>query len=392
MKVHIHQNLRDLFFVVLLGGLMYGAPVNAQEKQPTIEGRWSVDEVQDWYEKHEWLAGVNFIPSTAINPIEMWQEETFDPETIDRELGYAEDLGFNAIRVFLHYLVWVRSPEAMKERMDRFLEIADSHGIKTMFVMFDDVWGKDPNLGPQPEPVPGLHNSGWVQNPGHDQRLDTALYSVFEAYYKDIMNRFSEDDRVLLWDLYNEPGNGKNPPKSSLPLVKKVFSWGRDVNPSQPLAVAVWIWDQRYDELNAFQMANSDVITFNTYDPLPQAKEEVGRLEKLGRPMICTEYMARTRDSKFDPQMVYFKEQNIGAINWGLVKGKTNTIYSWQWPREASGDYWSQWHEQIRANYPQEKGEVPEPDVWFHDILRKDGSPYDSSEVELIKELTGRGN
>jgi hypothetical protein len=273
--------------------------------------------------------------------------------------------------------------------MEKFLQIADSHDIKVMFVPFDDVWGKDPQLGPQPEPVPGLHNSGWVQSPGHDQRLDKALYPVFEAYIKDLLSHFGDDDRVLAWDLYNEPGNGKNPPSSSLPLLKKTYEWARDVDPSQPLVTAVWIWDNRFDELNAFQMANSDIITFNTYDPLPQAKEEVERLQELGRPMICTEYMARTRDNTFQSHMPYFKKENIGAINWGLVNGKTNTIYSWQWPREASNDYWRQWHEQIRAVYPQQEGSVPEPDVWFHDILRKDGTPYDSAEVELIKKLTG---
>ena len=389
MKSYLSTATRGLIVLVLAGIWMPEASLKAQLDTLTIDGRWSKEKAHEWYDRHDWLAGTNFVPSTAVNPIEMWQESTFDPETIDRELGYAEDLGFNVMRVFLHYLVWVRSPEAMKKRMDRYLEIADRHGIKTMFVMFDDVWGKDPNLGPQPDPVPGLHNSGWVQNPGHDQRLDKALYPVFEAYYKDIMNRFKNDDRVLLWDLYNEPGNGKHPPKSSLPLLKKVFTWAREVNPSQPLAAAVWIWDDRFDELNQFQMANSDVITFNTYDPLPQAKEEAGQLMKLGRPMICTEYMARTRDNKFQTHMPWFKKNDIGAINWGLVSGKTNTIYSWQWPREASNDYWRKWHEQVRANYPYENGQVPEPDTWFHDILRKDGTPYDSSEVELIKKLTG---
>src|SRR5690606_24227254 len=127
---------------------------------------WSLEKANAWREDRGWLVGCNFSPSTAINQLEMWQEDTFDPETIDRELGWAEDLGFNCIRVYLHDLLWEQDSLGFLERMEAFLEISDRHQIGVMFVLFDGVWDPFPKLGVQPDPKPHLHNSGWVQSPG----------------------------------------------------------------------------------------------------------------------------------------------------------------------------------------------------------------------------------
>ena len=357
------------------------------------DGRWSLERAQEWRANHDWVVGANFVPSTAINQIDMWQDFTFDPETIDRELGWAADAGFNTMRVYLHYLVWARDAEGYKERMDQYLEIADSHGIKTMFVIFDDVWGDDPTLGEQPAPVPGVHNSAWVESPGLDQRLDEALWPVYEAHVKDLIGAFADDDRVLMWDLYNEPGNGKNPPSSTLPLLKKVVQWAREVDPSQPLTVGLWNWSDGYSELNEYQLAVSDITTFHTYVPPEQTREIVAGLrERVGeRPLLVTEYMARTRDNTFQNHLPYFHEQNIGAINWGLVSGETQTIYPWDYPVGSSDDYFGRWREAVREVYPwEDRTDIPEPEVWFHDVFRRDGTPYDAEEVALIQRLAGQ--
>jgi len=355
------------------------------------DARWSVERAEAWQAEHDWPVGANFVPSTAVNQIDMWQSFTFDPETIDRELGWAADAGFNTMRVYLHYLVWARDPAGYKKRIERYLQIADKHGIKTMFVFFDDVWGDDPNLGPQPKPVPGVHNSGWVESPGHDQRLDQALRPVLAAYTKDIISAFADDDRVLMWDLYNEPGNGKNPPSSSLPLLKEVGTWAQEVDPSQPLTVGVWNYSDAFQKLNEYQLAVSDVVTFHTYQSPETTKREVKMLRERtgGRPMICTEYMARTNNNTFENHLPYFHEQNIGAINWGLVSGETQTVYSWDHPKGTDGEYYAKWRKQVREVYPWEDHlSVPEPETWFHDVFRRDGTPYDASEVKLIRRLS----
>lgn len=323
---------------------------------------WSAEKAHAWYAQHDWISGANFLPSTAINQLEMWQAATFDTATINRELGWAANIGFNTMRVYLHSLAWKQDKEGFKNRMDQYLAIANRHGIKTLFVFFDDCWNKVPQAGPQPAPKPGVHNSGWVQDPGQPMSNDTTLFPELERYVTDVMTRFKSDKRILLWDLYNEPGNnGKR--DSSLPLLKNVFKWARAVNPEQPISVGLWAWDLH--NLNAVQLQNSDVITYHNYEDQPWHLRTIELLKASGKPLICTEYMARTRNSRFSTILPMLKKHNIGAINWGLVAGKSNTIYAWDTPIP--------------------NGE--QPIEWFHDIFFPDGTPYRQDEVNLIKKL-----
>ena len=288
-----------------------------------IAGKWSIDKASAWQKENSWINGANFIPSTAINQLEMWQDSSFDPQTIDRELGWAEEIGFNTMRVYLHSLAYQQDPSGFKNRVSQYLSIADKHKIKTIFVFFDDCWNKLGVIGKQPAPKPGIHNSGWVQDPGDPNYKDTENFPALETYVKDVLNHFSNDKRILLWDLYNEPGNsGKF--DTSMPLLTKVFEWSRQVNPDQPLSVGLWRWD--FEKLNAFQVLNSDIITYHDYEAAEWHKRVVQVLKTHGRPLICTEYMARTNNSTFANTMPMLQKENIGAINWGLVSGKTNTI------------------------------------------------------------------
>lgn len=359
--------------IVLAVCLVYSASLYAQKAKNQANAVitastgqvWSLEKANSWYNEHKWITGANFLPSTAINQLEMWQAATFDSITIDRELGWAQNIGFNTMRVYLHSVAWRQDPEGFKQRMDIFLRIANSHGIKTLFVFFDDCWNPIPKAGKQPEPKPGVHNSGWVQDPGQPFSNDTTLFPELEKYVTDVMTRFKADTRILLWDLYNEPGNsGKR--DSSLTLLKKVFAWARAVNPSQPLSVGLWAWD--FEKLNAFQLQNSDIITYHNYEDRPWHQRTLELLKTSGRPLICTEYMARTRNSRFSTILPLLKKYNIGAINWGFVAGKSNTIYAWDTPI-PSGE---------------------QPVEWFHDIFFKDGKPYREDEVNLIKKLNGK--
>ncbi|HEX5170430.1 MAG TPA: cellulase family glycosylhydrolase [Cyclobacteriaceae bacterium] len=336
---------------------------NADSTATVARDVWTKEQAMAWYQPWGWLRGCDFIPSTAINQLEMWQAETFDTATINRELGYAESIGMNAMRVYLHHLAWEIDQDGFKDRMNQFLTIADKHGISTLFVIFDDCWNPGYQPGKQPDPKPGIHNSGWVRDPGDIIHEDSTVIVSLEKYVKDILTFFGNDNRILLWDLYNEPGNSGYGNKS-MPLLQKAFQWGREVNPSQPLSAGVWSKD--LVDLNNYQLQNSDVITYHNYSTPDDHKKWIDSLRTYGRPLICTEYMARTRGSRFDNIMPMLKSENVGAFNWGLVSGKTNTIYAWDAPM------------------PDGK----EPKVWFHDIFRKDGTPYDKKEVDLIRSLT----
>lgn len=324
---------------------------------------WTAEQANEWYKQWGWLRGANFNPSSAINQLETWQAESFDVQTIDRELGWAEDIGLNSMRVYLHHLAWEQDKAGFKNRMEQYLKIADSHGIATMFVFFDDCWNNTYAKGNQPSPKTGIHNSGWVQDPGQLIYDNPEMVADLEVYVKDILTHFADDRRIVLWDLYNEPGNSGYGNRS-MPLLEKAFQWGREVNPSQPLSAGVW--NNSLHELNKFQLANSDVITYHNYEDKAHHEAMIDTLQAYGKPMLCTEYMARTRNSTFEEIMPILKENTIGAYNWGLVAGKSNTIYAW--------------------NTPIESGE--EPEVWFHDIFRKDGSVYSQAEVDVIKQLS----
>ena len=323
------------------------------------EPRWTAEQANRWYVKQAWPVGCNFIPSSAINQLEMWQEASFDPATIDRELGYAESLGMNTVRVFLHNLPWEENRQGFLERIGRFLELADKHHLKTTFVLFDSCWNDNPQLGAQPAPKPGVHNSGWVRAPGSNRLFDSRTWGPLQQYVQGVVEAFRDDPRVLSWDLYNEPSNS-NYRDAVMPLLRSTFQWARQVNPSQPLTSGVW---DDHTMSNDFLLDNSDVVSFHNYEPADKLEQQILSLQKRGRPMLCTEYMARTRRSTFQSCLPVFKKYRVGAYNWGLVSGKTNTIFEWDKP------------------IPQ----TPEPTVWFHDIFRRDGSPYDPAEVDFLR-------
>jgi len=343
--------------------------------------RWPAQQANDWYTHQPFLVGSNFIPSTAINELEMWQADTFDLPTIDRELGWAEGLGMNTMRVFLHNLLWQQDSAGFLRRTDQFLQVADKHHIRIMFVLLDSVWDPYPKLGRQRDPKPHVHNSGWVQAPGAEILKNEPRWNQeLKPYVVGVISHFRDDPRVLMWDLMNEPDNENgsykaqelpNKAEVALRLLREEWKWARSSNPSQPLTSGVWKEDWSSDDklsaMASFQLQNSDVITFHSYDPPDEMKSRMASLRRFGRPIVCTEYMARPRGSTFAAILPLLKAERVGAYNWGFVNGKSQTIYPW--------DSW-------------EKTYTGEPPVWFHDIFRKDGSPYDPKEVTLIRQLT----
>ena len=350
-------------------------------KTPVAE-RWSEEKAWKWHQENGWMAGTNFNPSTAINQLEFFQEESFDMETIDRELSWSAELGMKMHRVYLHNLLWDQDSLGFINRINAYLETADKYQIKTMLVLLDDVWHPLPKLGKQPDPTPFVHNSGWVQAPGATILGDSLRHDELKNYIKGVISHFAEDKRVVAWDLYNEPDNVANQPgyaelelkdkyTYTFALLKKVVRWAREVNPSQPLTIGIWkgdhsLWGnpQALRPLERFMIENSDVISFHSYDNLQVTREKVEELKKYNRPIICTEYLARGNGSTFEDILPMFKENEIHAVNWGFVSGKTNTIFPWS--------SWSKTFDSM-------------PKIWHHDIYRTDKSPFSEEEIALLK-------
>ncbi len=369
---------------ILFALLLIVMQANAQDSI-TARPVWTRQQANEWYNKQPWLVGANFAPSTAINQLEMWQAESFDTATISRELGWAAAIGMNSMRVFLHDLLYMQDAEGFLNRMDTFLAIAQRHHIKIMFVLFDSVWDPFPKLGTQRAPKPHVHNSGWVQSPGVEALKDSTQYPRLQQYVTGVVQHFADDERVLAWDVWNEPDNTnngsygkyelKNKTKYVTPLLKKVFEWTRSVHPSQPLTSGVWAGDWRVHKKmklwEKIQIEQSDVISFHNYDGPAKLENSIKLLLRYKRPILNTEYMSRGNGSFFKGSLPIFKKYKIAAFNWGLVAGKTNTIYPWDsWKKKYTG----------------------EPTLWFHDIFRPDGTPYRKSEVDLIKKIIGTKN
>lgn len=376
------RKIQPLFATSLLIVLAFCA--NALSQQAT---RWPEQKANAWYAQQPWLVGSNYIPKSAINQLEMWQEPTFDPAQIEKELTWAEAMGMNTMRVFLHDLLWQQDAPGFQKRLNQFLAIAARHHIRPMLVLFDSCWDPSPRLGPQHPPIPGVHNSGWVQSPGAVAIVDPNQHPRLKAYVLGVVGAFAKDDRILAWDVWNEPGsdNAGSYPNTELKkedktervmaLLLDVFEWAREAKPTQPLTSGVWAVDTSPDDsslgaLQQIQLRESDIITFHNYSWPEYFKSQVAWLKKYNRPVICTEYMARSVGSTFDTVLPIAKQERVGAINWGFVAGKTQTYLPW--------DSWQ--HPYV----------LDQPPVWFHEVLRGDGTPYRQAEVDLIRHLTGK--
>ena len=406
---------------------MPGAPVEVR-RHAGPSRRWTPGEARRWAGRAGWLVGANFVPSTAVNQLEMFQDATWDPATVDRELRWAADVGMNCMRVFLHDLLYRNKPDAFLARLDEYLAIADRHRIKTIFVLFDACWRGDARLGPQPPPLEHVHNSGWLQSPSYAQLKDTTTWWRLRDYVQGVVGRFGSDPRVVMWDIYNEPNNvqldfglvatrfaDRDVPFTReekndlvLGLMDKAFDWARSVRPTQPLTAAPW-GSMSPDDTGAgspdaaftrMMLSRSDVLSFHNYDPpSDKFRDLLNAYLRMRRPVVCTEYMQRTGNSTFLSNLPLLAEHRIGAINWGLVDGKTQTIVCFS-PKQAKSARFSchpanphaptptHTHTHTHAQYPWDSwvSKLNHPPVkWHHDVFRRSGQPYDGAEVELIE-------
>ena len=352
------------------------------------QSAWSKDKAWSWHKQQPWLAGCNYLPVTAINQLEMWQAETFDTATIDKELALAESIGFNTLRVFLHDKLWQQDAVGFKKRIDIFLRICARHHIRPMLVFFDSCWDPFPELGKQHDPVPGLHNSGWVQSPGSNILTDASRHDQLEQYVKDIVRTFKNDKRILCWDMWNEPDNtngnsyNKKEPAGKVTIVNgllpQVFAWARSEKPVQPLTSGLWTWWNRGWDTDSsknltatekIQLENSDIISFHCYNDSATFEKQLEALLKHGKPVLCTEYMARGEKNTVITIMPIAKKYNVGMINWGFADGKEQTKFPWDsWDKKYTAD----------------------PPLWHHILFKADYSPYKPEEIGFIKKMTGK--
>lgn len=364
----------------LAGAAVATARARGMSRPVTLRprARWSPEQARAWGERVGWLLGCNFTPSSAGNQLELWQAATFDPATVERELGWAAEVaGMNSIRLFLHDLAWLVDPEGFLDRVERVLALAAAHGISVMPVLFDGIWDPDPRPGPQREPRPRVHNSTWLQSPGAAVLADRGRWPALRPYVEAVLGRFGGDERVVVWDLWNEP-DSPNPAyaprdpagKRALvaDLLEQVWDWAVAVDPDQPLTAGVYEGvahhPERASRVARIALERSDVVSFHCYGPEPVLRRAITGLRTHGRPLLCTEWMARPTSPVSLAEVLH--DEGVGAYVWGLVDGRSHTRWSW-----------TSW---LRPDRPDR--------VWFHDLLHRDGRPYDEAEVALLRRLS----
>ncbi len=329
--------------------------------EPGDAGRWGHRRIWDWYNQLGAVKGVNYVPRYAVNSVEMWMADTFDTDCIDQELGWAREAGYTAIRVPLQYAVWADDPDGFMDRVERFMDIARDNGLRVVPVLFDDFspGGDKPNVGPQPDPEPGVHNAHWVPSPAWDAVVDPAAWQSLEAYVQAVVRAFRRDKTILFWDLYNQAGAGRER-EGSLPLMEQTFTWVRDLDPRQPLAVPAWTLFG--SAMTARKLERSDLITFQSFATPKEVDALLTLLRRHDRPIICTDWLMRQNGNDFDSMLPLFAACRVGWFNRGLVRGRTQM--------------WLQ-QEGVRSE--------SDPDVWQQDVLNDDGEPYRREDVEAIQ-------
>ena len=294
----------------------------------------------DW----RWVKGAVFVPTTAVNEAQQWDQ--YDPAVNERELHYASVYGINCVRVYLHYLIYLKNKDALLNHIEDFLTRANKYGIKTEFVFFDDCWNQPDSdlLSPDyhyPPPIAGVHNSRWIVSPGEDARKHYAENrDRLKAYVQDIVNAHKADSRIAFWETYNEPN--KSP--ETRQLLQDSIAWIHETGTKIPVTAT------------GREFAGgpySDFISWHEY----------GNYNYTGAPEeLCTECM--NREGQDVPGIVEHFKDKTGFIMWEFGIGRDNCRFAWHDNRQNP-----------------RKDETPKP---FHGVVYPDGHPWSVDDVKAL--------
>jgi hypothetical protein len=389
------MNRRNLLKIVATGALSgWKLPVllasgNQLSSQALQEGnpidldklrsaRWDERRAFQYMQRFGEVKGCNYVPSDGSSIL-----HSPNKELIRREIGWARNVvGLNSVRVWVDLADYQINEEQVLTNFESFLGTCDANQIKVLPVLSLQSF-LDPEYdskaagasGPLLDFHPSVHGGGWRYSnrlgwpccepegniPSKTMAAWVKTKPAAEHFIRSLLSRYAKDDRVLLWDLYNEA------PKAARPLVETIFQWAREVNPSQPLSVC---W-QGHDL--------SDVITFHTYarpgfetanrnSPGWDFLTELDWARAWGRPMLCTEWLARPFGNTIEAILPFYERYHIGWYVWGLCAvGPAQYQFPWDWPMGS-----------------------PPPEKWFHCLLYPDGTPYSAEEILMIRDFKYR--
>lgn len=348
--------------------------------------QWSNEKIWEWYNSRPWIRGCNYMSADCANGIDQWQEYQFEErfETTKKELALMSELGYNSIRIRPEFFVWEKEHDGFMERFERYIELAAQNGISCMVIFGNDCCPPKEEalnrlyLGEQHVDW-GYHGGRKVSQHGTFagagySLLDDAEYA--EKHYefvREIVEKYKNDERIIIWDVFNEPGNSKRN-SMSLPHMKKFFEIIRSIDPIQPLTVGIWSQTtelKNLTEAEKYGLENSDIVSYHNYGTYENNIQELKVLKKLGRPILNTEWLNRCGGNTIEELFPLFYLEKVGCYNWGFVAGKYQTY-------EPHNSVWDNYKsEYYKYNFDFTK--------WFHDIYRPSHNPYNPKETELIK-------
>ena len=353
--------------------------------------QWTKEEAWEWYRSQTWIRGFNGVPSNCVSFAAMWQ--SYNHEAVFRQIRYEFDLakktGFNAVRVFLDFEVWLAEHDSFMRNLEEYLCLADEYGLKVMPILANDC--NTPKAAFKPF-TPGEQHMDWGWHSGlaagpfaeqHQtmgwQHLDEEEYRPL--YYKmvdEIAGKYARDERIHIWDIWNEIGNSRRGAKS-VPYLEEIFRIVRSHDPIQPLTADCWTFDPEtmatttVEELRALEL--SDIITFHYYRSYQNMIRIIDWLkETYGRPIINNEWLNRIEHNNVDEIFPLFYLEEIGSYHWGLIQGYSQTYEPW-------GEY-------LRfIRDPDYQGDL-DFTRYQHDLYRFNGCPYIAREIEIIKKFS----
>ena len=350
--------------------------------------RWSKERAWAWYDAHPWLRGCNFMGSDCANRIDQWQEEGFEErlQTADAELALVAQTGFNTIRIIVEYFVWENQHDGFMQRLERYIATAWKHGISCMIVLGNDCmqpkeWTKPAHFGPQHYDW-GYHGGrkqsqhGTLPSMGYHLLDEPELALRHYEMVREIIETYRNDERIIMWDLYNEAGNARRG-MVTMPHLQKYFEIARAIDPIQPLTACTYRCpvdaDVPIPEIEQYCVDNSDIISYHNYGPYQDNIRIIKRLKEYGRPIVNTEWLGRIFHNTIQELFPLFYLEKIGCYNWGFVAGKYQTYEPW-------AGTWDRYDADPTLDVDFTK--------WFHDLYRPSHRPYDPKEIEIIRRFS----
>ena len=348
-----------------------------------MKERWSSKQAQEWYSKQGWLRGCNFIGSDCTNRLDMWQSYKSEEKllTAEKELALCEKIGFNTVRLWANFDVYYKEADAFMDILEKYITLCDKYHQKVMMVLAyeedlprGDVFiAKEMGeqayaLGEHQGRIP-LSKEEEAKTPKHYMEYDE-LKDLFIKMVKDIVSKYCNDERILCWNIYNEPGIAIN--ERSIPILNTLFEVVRSYDPIQPLCADVWRGldngkIKSKEEQLAFDL--SDIISFHSYLPYEHFVEELSYWNKCERPVFLTEWLHRINHNNIFEIYPLLFLNNIANYCWGFVVGKTQTNEPWPY-------MWYEYEQGIITDFDFTK--------WQHDLFRPNLRPYDPKEIKLI--------